>query len=169
MDSYEREIESLLKADGATLSRQRKHKCYTLSNGKLWIQSTSPGTAYSSVMELARLKRALGIQKTEATVGARRERKLKQKSGYVPAKFAKPAFNSALADKLQAVGVTEDRLSDEIAMLAYENELLRDVNAELAAEKAELLARVCECGWCVWKAWAIAIFDRLRRRVLLLD
>jgi hypothetical protein len=60
-------------------------------------------------------------------------------------------------------------LGDEIAMLTYESEMLQEANAELMCEKAELLGRTCQCGWCVWKTWAASALERLRRRVLLLD
>jgi hypothetical protein len=158
----EDEINHLLKTDGATLVRHKKHLCYTLSNGKLFTRASTPSSRHNGIVELTTLKRALGIQKNVFVEGERREKKAKVTNGYAPAKFSKPAFNSVLADKLQIIGVTEDSLRDEIAMLNYENEMVRELNEYLVGENFRLENKACECGWCRLRAKTKRLLERIK-------
>ena len=145
--------------------RQRKHKVYGLGNGKNFVRSSTPCKS-GDLNDLHNLRRLLGLNKTEFMDGERRERKVKATNGngYTPARFSKPSFNSTLADKLQAVGLTEDVMRDEIAMLNYEVETLRE---ELQSQMDELIEcdavivglelRTCECWWCKVKGWTRSV------------
>lgn len=83
MDRHEAQILDLLKAHGAVLDRQHKHNVWKLPNGKVFVMSKTPGKAWTSWRcHLTDLKHLLGMVKTEATVGERRERKAKRQRAH---------------------------------------------------------------------------------------
>jgi len=56
------QIEAILKRDGATCVRQKKHYVYTLSNGETFVLSKTPSAYRSYANHLAELKGMLGIK-----------------------------------------------------------------------------------------------------------
>ena len=137
-------VDSLLKEHGATLKRSKNHEVWELPNGSSFTRALTPGDIRSDDNSLSTLRRALGITKTEKTVGDRREKKTS--SPVERTRISKPTINCSMRDALLVSGV-------KAAIVESEADKLRAKVAELEGWKAT----VSEKWWFRLADWMGAI------------
>ena len=74
---YRKTIITLLKENGAKLIRHTKHKVYRLSNGKTFVESSTPSME-SDLNVLSDLRKRLEIPNTRGQEGTRREKRARE-------------------------------------------------------------------------------------------
>ena len=128
------EVDRLLQADGAVLTRQNKHEVWKLSNGRTFTRSSTPSDQHAASQQLRDLRHALGMFKNHSGIAVIKPRGVsrRQPKGTRPAppKVIRASVNNGLAEELRAKGLIEDRLREEMERLW----------AQL--QKAE------DCWWC---------------------
>lgn len=65
---HDREVNRLLKEHKCQLVRNKKHEVWKLPNGHTWVRSSTPSDTDRAHIDLATLKRALGLRKKESTM-----------------------------------------------------------------------------------------------------
>lgn len=163
----EQEIERLLREDGATLARDKKHLVWRLSNGNTFTQAHTPGDRMTRKAELSDLRMALGLTGNDGrgTPGERRQKKLKGKAAESNGHTRTPDAGGGLAAQLRTVGVVEDALRAELNEANLEIVALRSALGEAERESRARLeaiwrfddevrrlrdeaAKPCACLWC---------------------
>ncbi len=130
------QVLELLQSDGAVLIRGKKHEVYKLSNGQVFTRAATPSDRRAAANQLSELKRLLGLTKTEATEGARRERKAR--GGAAEPKFRLSGGFNSLGEKFLAAGLVESELRQELDDARYYQGVLSGEIEEVINENAEL-------------------------------
>lgn len=139
------EIQRLLEEHGAVLERDKRHEVWRLPNGQKFTRSKTPSDRFADDNSLGDLKRALGLNKTIATVGERRDKR-RARGKILQATIFKKTINTALSDELRIAGVSEDLLKEKI-------EALRTRNERLEQERNLWRNQVESCLICRVRIW----------------
>jgi hypothetical protein len=98
-DRWATEVERLLTEHGAVLCRTKRHNVWTFPDGRTFTTAKTTSDCMASRNSLTDLRKMLGLTKTEATEGKRREKKNK------PGRYEVPRLAEALKTAVAPLGL----------------------------------------------------------------
>ena len=153
----EAEVSRLIKQHGGVLVRTKRHKVWKFPDGRVFTTAATPSDYRAYANQLTDLKRTLGLTKSEATVGARREKNIKRgsRSSFV----VTPSASSAMLEAMRKSALVEEVLYDRIAALTIELKNSRQANHRKKVQLRDLDTHIKKCWGCRLRRW-------LRRAVI---
>lgn len=130
-------VKEALKAAGATLKRDRKHRVYELPNGRTFVIASTPSDSHHAEKNaLGDLRRALGEPREAKAEAAPRERRKKPGRNDSPTSWT--LRGTCLAEAMRESGVLESKLRADIDTLENQVANLRRTVFAREARIAEL-------------------------------
>lgn len=145
------QVDELLAECGAVLERDKKHEVWRLPNGQKFTRSKTPSDRRAELENLQDLKRALGLTKTVATVGERREKKATNGKAKEKVKYSRAPCGATIAQQLS--GVREQSLQAEVQRLETETRKQAAQTARLLEQYRQLQDQAATCRLCRLRKW----------------